>query len=221
MPSLTAMPAASWPRCCSANRPKKASCATPSPCGVETPNTPHSSCGSSSSGRWVRRCGASTKHACSRKHARLLQDAGRDGVRARLERGAGEALVGLDVAAGGLGPHLGGQRRRLAVAAVAGGRAGPGARPPCRGSRARRRRRGAPRRCRPPSSGDESGVCISSISSSCRRRRCRTRTWCRRGSARPRRPSAGRGCEQQQRGLDAPRPSAGSTRPRSTHLGAR
>ena len=44
-PSLTAMPAASWPRCCSANSPKNASWATPSPCGVEMPITPHSSRG--------------------------------------------------------------------------------------------------------------------------------------------------------------------------------
>src|SRR3954466_11700734 len=42
------MPAASCPRCCNAKRPKKAICATPSPCGVEMPSTPHSSRGASS-----------------------------------------------------------------------------------------------------------------------------------------------------------------------------
>src|SRR5512141_3167128 len=47
LPSLTAIPAASCPRCCNANRAKKTVWATPSPCGVDTPNTPHSSRGES------------------------------------------------------------------------------------------------------------------------------------------------------------------------------
>ena len=41
-PSLTAMPADSWPRCWSANSPSKARCATDRP-GAYTPKTPHAS----------------------------------------------------------------------------------------------------------------------------------------------------------------------------------
>src|SRR3954464_14761062 len=46
LPSETAMPADSWPRCCWANRPKYVRRATSSP-GAQTPNSPHSSLGDS------------------------------------------------------------------------------------------------------------------------------------------------------------------------------
>src|SRR5690606_30171619 len=45
-PSPTAMPEASWPRCCKAYRPQQVSLATSSP-GAQTPKTPHSSRGTS------------------------------------------------------------------------------------------------------------------------------------------------------------------------------
>src|SRR5215211_4259510 len=46
-PSATAIPAASWPRCCSAYKPKNVMRATSS-FGANTPITPHSSYGWSS-----------------------------------------------------------------------------------------------------------------------------------------------------------------------------
>ena len=46
LPSATAIPAASCPRCCKANNPKNESCAASS-CVDEIANTPHSSCGES------------------------------------------------------------------------------------------------------------------------------------------------------------------------------
>ena len=48
LPSATAIPAASWPRCCNANKPKNESCAA-SVSVEEIANTPHSSCGASPS----------------------------------------------------------------------------------------------------------------------------------------------------------------------------
>src|ERR1022692_2601730 len=56
LPSLTAIPADSWPRCCSAYRPKYASFATSSSC-VQTPNTPQASLGGRSAElrSWVSR----------------------------------------------------------------------------------------------------------------------------------------------------------------------
>src|SRR3954451_23330614 len=97
LPSLTAMPAASWPRCCRANRPKNTVWATPSPCGVDTPNTPHSSCGESSNGR------TRTGSADMGEH---LLDAWTDGVLALHERQPGEPFVGVDVARRRRRPHL-------------------------------------------------------------------------------------------------------------------
>ncbi len=79
LPSLTAMPAASWPRCWSANNPKNASWATPSPCGVESPSTPHSSCAASSAvgsavgsrdQRWGREQGQQPGRPCARRGPR-------------------------------------------------------------------------------------------------------------------------------------------------------
>ena len=51
-PSPTAIPADSWPRCCSARRPKYVSRSHVA-IGAQTPKTPHSSCSWSESGSYV------------------------------------------------------------------------------------------------------------------------------------------------------------------------
>src|SRR3954447_2726574 len=112
LPSLTAMPAASCPRCCNANNPKKTVWATPSPCGVDTPNTPHSSCGASDveilTGVW------------SGSMPENLPDAIVDRIAAWFEGEPGQPLVGVDVAAGRGIPHSSLQLRWHAMTVVAG-----------------------------------------------------------------------------------------------------
>src|SRR3954447_4925765 len=114
------MPAASCPRCCRANSPKNTVWATPSPCGVDTPNTPHSSCGESS--LVLRRTGSS----CTCGHLRAVDrperrgDPWPDRIRAAHEGQPGETFIGVDVACRRGRPHLGIEHRRVPVAAVAG-----------------------------------------------------------------------------------------------------
>src|SRR6266511_36079 len=96
------------PRCCRAKRPKNTVWATPSPCGVEMPKTPHSSRGESVS---------------SSESAFMVVpplEAFVDRVGARPEWSCGELLVGVDVAARGGLPHAGLEQWRGSIAGVAG-----------------------------------------------------------------------------------------------------
>ena len=162
-PSLTAMPAASCPRCCNANNPKNASSATPSPCGVEMPSTPHSSLGLEGLGfddgertntgvvkgspllsgwrRCARRPGTSRARTAPRSGARRRRCSAPTSRPTRRRRASAP------------GRRRGSRSRRR-----------PAGRPPCRGSRVPPRRRAGRRSVSAIHHRDESGVWTSSIS---------------------------------------------------------
>src|SRR3954447_728636 len=112
LPSLTAIPAASCPRCCNANNPKNTVWARPSPCGVDTPNTPHSSCGASE-----REMVTGVRSGSMPEN---LPDAIVDRIATGFEGHPGQAFIGVDVATRRGLPHRGLELRRDAVTVVAG-----------------------------------------------------------------------------------------------------